>query len=196
MNTIGFFFRNAITLFAHPVRTLRAVDRDDRRVAHGLLGSLFLTFVYVIVLLTAHFLGSNHVPAESGLVLRIPADRYYFWELFLLLPAALGGAILAAGAVRLCATAWAGRGSFERLFALFGFGYVPVAVVMGLPDLVLDFWPAAHFYYVHVALGTAAYLAWFILAVKEVEALSWPMTVTLAFVGAICNALVQFVLIR
>jgi hypothetical protein len=196
MKTLGLFFRHAILLFVHPLRTLRGVDRDDRRAAYGLLGAFFLALTYAAVLAIAHFTRPGYLPAESGLVLRIPADRYYFWEIFLVLPAGLGGAILAAGAVRLSALLFRGRGSFERLFALLAFGYVLVAVVMGFPDLVLDFWPQAPLFHIHVFLGSAGYFVLSLLAVKEVEALSWPKTLVLTLVGAACHAAVQFVFIR
>jgi hypothetical protein len=101
MKTITDFFRHSVLLFVRPVKTLRAVDADGRRIAFGLLGALFLTLVYVSGLIAAHFLRPDYIPAETSLVLRIPAAQYYFYELFMILPAGLGGAILAAGAVRL-----------------------------------------------------------------------------------------------
>jgi hypothetical protein len=120
------------------------------------------------------------------------------------LPVGLAGTILTAGAIRLVAWWWNGQGHFEDLFALLGFSLIVVAVVMGLPDFVISLLVGIGiltplgFEYVgpHVWLGTAWYLLLTILAVKEVERLSWGKSILLALMGSVANGVVQFVFIR
>jgi len=99
---------------------------------------------------------------------------------------------------------WNAQGHFEDLFALFGFSLIVVAVVMGLPDLVIGLLVGIgilaplgfEFIGPHVWLGTFWYLLLTILAVKEVERLSWGKSTVLALMGFAVNGVVQFVFIR
>lgn len=141
------FVRYSANLIVRPRATIRAMLADRRRVTFGFAGLLALTAVYVLALSVA--IATNQTPAEQTLVLRIPAKQYYVYERLLLLPAAIGGTILAAGATRLTAQLWNGRGTFEDLFALLGFTQVVIAIFMGLPDLAFgllapDLWVPFH----------------------------------------------------
>jgi hypothetical protein len=196
------FLQYSAGLFVRPHVALPALLRDPRRVGFGFLGPLILAAVYFVGISVALAMDVAHLP--QLLVLNIPAEQYYSCERFFILPVGLAGTILTAGAIRLVAWWWNGQGHFEDLFALLGFSLIVVAVVMGLPDFVISLLVGIGiltplgFEYVgpHVWLGTAWYLLLTILAVKEVERLSWGKSILLALMGFVANGVVQFVFIR
>ena len=196
------FLQYAINLFFRPRAALRVLLGDSRRVGFGFLGVLILAVVYFIGISIPIALHVMHVP--KFLVLAIPAERYYSYERFFILPVGLAGTILTSGVIRLAARGWNGEGNFEDLFALLGFGMLVIAVVIGLPDLVIGILVGTGlraprgWEYVgpHVWLGTLWYLLLTILAVKEVERLSWGKSLVLALLGFVVNGMVQFIFIR
>lgn len=101
------FFRYTMNPIVRPRATLRAMLEDPRRLALGFGGLLALTAVYVITLSVA--IAKDLAPHEM-LILRIPAEQYYFYERLFLLPVAIDGTILAAGATRLTAKLCNGPG--------------------------------------------------------------------------------------
>jgi hypothetical protein len=181
---------------------LRELLGDPRRVAFGFLGLLTLAAVYFVGISLALAMKVAQIP--QFLVLNIPAEQYYAYERFFILPVGIAGTILSAGVIRLLARWWSGQGNFEDLFALLGFSMIVVAVVMGLPDLLLGLLAGIGFVaprgweYVgpHVWLGTLWYLLLTVLAVKEVERLSWTGSFILALLGFAVNGIVQFIFIR
>src|SRR4030042_5905941 len=93
------FLRYATNLFIRPVSTLRALLGNPHRVVFGFLGLLILAIVYFIGISIALAMDAANIP--QLLVLNIPADRYYFYERFFILPVGLAGTILASGVIRL-----------------------------------------------------------------------------------------------
>jgi hypothetical protein len=86
---------------------------------------------------------------------------------------------------------WNGGGHFEDLFALLGFSLIVVALAIGLLDLLISILVGIgilaplgfEFFGVHVWMGTLWYLLLTILAVKDVERLSWGKSIVLALMG-------------
>jgi hypothetical protein len=199
---MGTFLAYMVGLFVRPRRTLRRLAGDPRGICYGFFGLVVLAAVYFIGISIALAMNVAHSP--EFLVLDIPAERYYSYERFFILPVGLAGTILASGVVRLLARWWKGMGRFEDLFALLGFSMIEVALVMGLPDIAIALLAGAGvltspgFTYIgpHVWLGTAWYLMLAILAVKEVERLAWGKTIVLAVAGFAANGVVQFIFIR
>jgi hypothetical protein len=188
------FFRSRVAL--------RELLGDSRRVGFGFLGVLILAVVYFIGISIPIALHVMHVP--KFLVLDIPAEKYYSYERFFILPVGLAGTILTSGVIRLAARGWNGEGNFEDLFALLGFSMIAIAVVIGLPDLVIGILIGTgilaplgwEFVGPHVWLGTLWYFLLIFLAVKEVERLSWGKSLLLALLGFVANGTVQFIFIR
>lgn len=196
------FLHYAADLFVRPHVALHELLGNPWRVGFGFLGLLILAVVYFIGISIA--LAMNAAPIPQLLVLKIPAEQYYAYERFFILPVGLAGTILASGVIRLLARWRNGQGQFEDIFALLGFSMIVVAVVMGLPDIILGLlvgigimsprgWAFIGF---HVWLGTLWYLLLMILAVKEVERLSWGISIVLALMGFVINGVVQFIFIR
>jgi hypothetical protein len=199
---LGKFLQYSVGMFIRPHVALRALLGDPRRVGYGFVGVLILAAVYFVAISVALALRVAHLP--EYLVLNIPAAQYYSYERFFILPVGLAGVILAAGVIRLAARGWNGQGHFEDLFALLGFSMIELAVVIGLPDLVIAILSGMGimgplgFEYVglHVWVGTLWYLLLTIVAVKEAERLAWGRSITLALLGFVANAAVQFIFIR
>jgi hypothetical protein len=105
-------------------------------VGFGFLGTLILAAVYFSGISIAIALHAAHIP--KFLVINIPAEQYYSYERFFIWPVAIAGTILASGVIRLTARWMNGQGSFEDLFSLLGFSMIVIAIVMGIPDLVLS----------------------------------------------------------
>ncbi|MCK2212437.1 YIP1 family protein [Actinomadura sp. ATCC 31491] len=194
--------RSCAGLFIRPRAALTSVLGEPHRIGFGLLGPVALAVVYFAGISAALAMGVMHAPQSPAL--RISDADYYAYERFYILPVGIAGTVMAAGVTRLLAGLWHGRGRFEDLFALLGFALVAVAVAMGLPDLVLAVlaglgvpgllgWMLSG---PHIWLGTLWYAVLTVLAVKEVERLSWGKTIALAAAGLVANGLVQFVFIR
>ncbi len=188
------FVQYSANLIVRPRATIRAMLADPRRVTFGFAGLLALTTVYVLALSVA--IATNQTPAEQTLVLRIPAKQYYVYERLFLLPVAIGGTILAAGATRLTVRLWNGQGTFEDLFALLGFTQVVIAIFMGLPDLAFGLLAPERWVPFHVWVVTLWYLLLSVLCVREAEGLTWGKSIVSALLGFLANGALQFVLIR
>lgn len=196
------FFRYFAELFVHPARTLHTLHGDPRRVSFGVLGHLTLATVYFIAISVPLTMNRSHFP--EFLVLNIPARQYYAYERFFILPVAMAATILTSGVIRLIARLWHGQGHFEDHFALHGFSLIAVAVRIGLPDIVIGTLvgigvvPPLGWTFVgpHVWLGTIWYALLIVLAVREIEHLSWTKSVVLALLGFAANGVVQFIFIR
>jgi hypothetical protein len=181
---------------------MRDLLAESGRVRYGLFGTLILAVVYFIGISITLAMNATHLP--EFLVLNIPPDQYYAYERYFIFPVALAGTILASGAIRLVSRKANGRGRFEDLFSLLGFSHVVIALVMGVPDLLIalligtGMLPSLGWSFVgpHVWIGTLWYLVLMILAVKEVERLSWGKSIVLALLGFVVNGLVQFIFIR
>ena len=196
------FLQYSENLFVRPRVTLRALLDDPKSLGFGFLGPVTLAVVYFIGISIALAMNAMHLPQSP--VLKIPAEQYYAYERFSILPVGLAGTILTSGAIRLLARGWHGQGHFEDLFALLGFSLIVVAVVMGLPALAINILPGFGisipnswvFSGPHIYLGTLWYILLMILAVKEVEQLSWAKTIVLTLLGSLVNGAVQFIFIR
>lgn len=189
------FVRYSANLFVRPRVTLRAMLIDPRRVTFGFLGLITLTAIY---LLNISVLIAKGLHPTEPLVLRIPREQYYVYELFFLLPVVIGGAILQAGVARLLARWWGGQSCFEDLFALFGLNHIVLAIVMGLPDLAI---------YIlapdirgglgpHILVGTLWYFLLTILSVKEAERISWSQSIVVAIASFLASGMLSFTYIR
>jgi hypothetical protein len=196
------FLQYTIKLFYCPHIVFRALLEDRRRLVFGVLGILVLAVVYFLGISIVLKFDVMHQP--QLLALNIPPEHYYAYERYFIFPVGLAGTILAAGVIRLSACGWKGKGRFEDLFALFAFSMIVVAVLIGLPDLVigiltgLDVITPLGFAYVgpHVWLGTLWYLFLSILAVKETEHLAWGKSLVLGLIGFATNGVIQFIFIR
>jgi len=184
-----------VDVFIRPRAAMRRLLADPRRVTYGFLSLLALTIIYVLAISVLVWKGLP--PAEKPL-LDIPPEKYYLYELFFLLPVAIGETVLQAGVTRLIARPWGGRGCFEDLFALFGLNHIVLAIVMGLPDLAIYiFAPGIRGGFdPHVLVGTLWCFILTIVSVKEAERLPWGRSIVVAVVGSLASGILAFTYIR
>ena len=196
------FLKYTIKLFYCPQIVFQGLLKEPRRIVFGILSILVLALVYYLGI--SIVLKCDVMQLPQLLVLNIPAEHYYTYERYFIFPVGLAGTILAAGVIRLSAYAWKGKGRFEDLFALLSFSLIVVAIVIGIPDLIIGVLTGLGvlnplgFAYVgpHVWLGTLWYLFLSILVVKETEQLAWGKSLMLGFIGFATNGMIQFIFIR
>ena len=190
------FLLHGLNLIVHPRKAIRALLVDPRRVAYGVSGVCILAAIYTIGISLALARDPATQPASPP-VLTIAPERYYVYELLFLFPVAVASVILHAGVARLVCRAWNGNGTFENLFAILGFGYALIALVIGVPDLVLGLLGVrVTIVSPHVILGTIWYAALSVLAVKESENVPWAAACFAGTLGLLANGAIQFTYIR
>jgi hypothetical protein len=190
------FLLHGLNLIARPRKAIRAFLDDPNRMTYGLAGIVLLVAIYTLGIALALVREPTTRPASPPL-LNISLERYYLYELLFLFPVAVASVIVHAGVVRLVCHCRSGTGKFEDMFAILGFGYTLIALVMGVPDLLLGLlgvsvtiiWP-------HVILGTLWYGAFSLLAVRESEQVTWGTACLSGMLGLLANAAVQFTFIR
>ncbi len=184
-----------IGLFLRPSRAMRDLLADRRRIAFGFAGILALTLIYVagIALTLVRHPGTRPMQAPA---LRIAPESYYYYELAFLLPVALASVVLQAGVSHLVCRARGCSGTFEDLFALLGFSYLVVALVVGGPDLVLGFLGPRATVGFHVVLGTLWFCVLSVIAVRTGEAVPWSQAIPAAVLGLLANGGLEFTFMR
>ena len=116
-----------------PRRTFDALMADGRPMRVGLaaLGIDALLYTLVYVFLAA----GGGAPSAFKPWLAIPADVYYYYNRFLLLPSLLLCWILAAGMIQLLGHLFGGKGSFEDTLSALGFAISISSLASLLHDL-------------------------------------------------------------
>ena len=114
-------------LLVRPYKTLCVVKQDRAKLRYGLLSLLVHSAVAGSKMLYLHV---QKVPPVPGPWLRIPFDRPWLYSLAFQVPTDLLQSVLFAGVVTLVARQFRGKGSFEGQFALYGFAFPPVNVLL------------------------------------------------------------------
>lgn len=107
------------TIF-RPRRTFEALMNDARRLKFGLLALLISVVLYTLVYVFLTIGGG--APSAFTPWLAIPKEAYYYYNRFFLAPSMFMGWILAAGVAQLLSRLFGGKGSFEDMLSVFGFG--------------------------------------------------------------------------
>lgn len=81
-----------------PRSTFARLLTDPQRLAHGVRVVLFIGILYT---LTVAGLAIARAEISAPAWIAIPAEEYYFWEIFFAMPVVILGWILAAGLVQL-----------------------------------------------------------------------------------------------
>jgi hypothetical protein len=195
-----------------PRKTFEQLLADPRRLTYGIGALLLIGVLYTLTVAGLALAGATIVvPAWIA----IPADRYYYWEIFFGAPVYFAGWILAAGIVQLLSKPFGGRGSFEQSLAVLGFALTLPGFVTWIPETVetgflltgamtqpewLELierpgpWKVIFQIYQVVALGW--YLVLFPLAVRAVQRLRWLPSVLLGHVTVLVVGFVIFIFIR
>ncbi|GIK39685.1 MAG: hypothetical protein BroJett011_35180 [Chloroflexota bacterium] len=121
-----------------PRRTFDALLADDRRLRFGLLALSISVVLYTLVYVFLTIGGG--APSAFTPFLAIPKEFYYYYNQFFLAPSMFMGWILAAGVAQLLSRPFSGKGRFEDMLSVFGFG-ISIACLASLahdlPDTFL-----------------------------------------------------------
>lgn len=145
----------------------------------------------------------------------IPAEDYYFWEIFFAIPVVAMGWVLAGGVGHLLSKPFGGSGSYEDILALLGFAFSVPMLVTWVPETILTalfltgtltqkewmeisarpgFWRVFGFGYQIVAL--AWYLVLIPLAVAVAQRMRWAPAAIVGTLTMIVFLAVMVVFIR
>jgi len=124
-----------LALLVRPWETLCVVKRDRAKLRYGLVSLLVHSVVAGSKMLYLHL---QQVPPVPGPWLRIPPDQTWLYSLLFQVPTDLLQSVLFAGVVTLVALLFRGKGSFEGQFALYGFAFPPVNVLLIVGTWVLS----------------------------------------------------------
>ena len=144
------------------------------------------------------YLHLQQVPPVPGPWLRIPPDQTWLYSLLFQVPTDLLQSVLFAGVVTLVARLFRGKGSFEGQFALYGFAFPPVNVLLIVGTWVLSLLglfgtPLWIGYFVVVLVWDLALIA---LSVKVEQDLGPVQTAVCFLAGVIPAALFSLTFIR
>jgi hypothetical protein len=116
-----------------PRRTFDALISDSRRLKFGLLALSINAALYTLVYV---FLSAGGgAPSSFTPWLAIPAEVYYYYNQFFLVPSMFACWILAAGVAQLLSRPFSGKGSFEDNLSVLGFAISISSLASLLHDL-------------------------------------------------------------
>lgn len=205
------FLRYLIGTAIQPGDTLNRLIADRHKVAYGLAACLLIGVLYTI---TVAGLAIVHARIMFPAWLPIPADQYYFWEMFFTVPVFIFGWILAAGIAYLSGRWLGGSGTFEDTLACLAFAMAVPTFVMWLVETTVTaltlngtltlqewaemtsrpgFWQAFIVAYQLVAFAWYAFL--FPVAITQAQKLRWKAVATGALTLVVFSAF-EFIFIR
>ncbi len=131
------FWALYVRAFARPRRALDALVVDPARVRHGACAVAITAGVYQLVYLFLAHNGGR--PTVFRPWLAIPAEVYYQYDAWFVVPSILLAWISASGFAHLAARALGGMGAYEDTLAALGLGLSISSWWTGLHDLVTTF---------------------------------------------------------
>ncbi len=169
MKVKKFFYYFIIPVFK-PVTGVRRLLQDKNRVLYGFLLFLTLGILYTITV----FIGwKNGFGAVVEPFVKIPAEKYYFYQMFYQIPLFIVIMVLFAGTARLLAMVFHGQGSFENLFAVTCVSMtLPMFLTMWLPESMLMICFPGH--RLTPLGGFKIFPMWFEVA-RQIAGLLWPV---------------------
>lgn len=201
------YFSYAWGIIANPVKTIRRLNDDPKRLLYGFFGVLTLGVLYAA---TALILWSRGIGVESNWI-RIPCEQHYLWQGFFNLPVSIAGWLLTSCVVWLlmprntCFCDSRDNVKFDYILAGIGLPYgILVLLLMWLPEtLVAIFWPSLCTTPVwkivslfRVGFGSLWVLMSIIIAVRETYKSSWVRAIFVGLVGMIAGLVLSVVFIR
>jgi hypothetical protein len=134
MTSFGSLYRGALL---RPRRTFDALAADPRRVRLGARAVAVTCGCYQLVYLFLAHNGGR--PTVFKPWLAIPAEAYYRYNAWMVVPSILLAWVAAAGFAQLAARALGGTGDFEATLCVLGFGLSVSSWWTGLHDVVTTF---------------------------------------------------------
>ena len=207
------FWSYYLGVFIHPSETFRRLSGDERRLKFGLFSLLIPAIGYTLFYIMAYKAGGG--PSTFKPWLAIPLENYFYYDIFLALPAYFLSLVTAAAIIQLLAKVFGGKGSFEDTLSVLGFG-VGVAtwstMLHDLTDAFLGFTGLINLREYEKILNEptfwrsllwtlfAIYFIWFIVlftkGIKEVQKTSPSVSLLLGIAGLIVFQIIFLIFIR
>ncbi len=127
------FFSYYFRMFIAPRRTFSALLSDEKRFRYGFYAALIPALGYTLFYIMASQAGG--APSTFKPWLAIPAEDYFFWDIFLSIPGIFISIICATGIIQLLSHLWHTSGSFEDTFVVISFGSAVASWATMLHDL-------------------------------------------------------------
>lgn len=170
------FFNLYFSLFIRPSRTFEQILQHEHKLRFGLLALLIPGLGYTLFYAMAWQAGGS--PSTFKPWLALPIEKYFFYDIFLSLPAVFLSLVAAAGIIQLLSKPFRGSGTFEDTFTVLASGAAVATwstLLHDLTDAFLGFIGAIDMKEYEAALNSPTfwrallwtlfplYFAWFIL---------------------------------
>ncbi len=194
------YLKYGVDIIISPQRAVLNLVDDPQRFKVGLFCVLALGVLYAI---TAFRLYTVGIPATTPPFLKLPADSYYLYEVFFVIPVDLAGWLLMGSTIFLLHSQ--SKRDYKDVLAVLGLPYaILVFPLMWLPETVVAFgWPQIwmsdwwqFMTPIRSALGTIWVYIGCVLAVKELYGSSWLRSLPIAFAGLIVGLGTCMIFIR
>ena len=191
-----------------PHSTFDRLLTDPKQLTHGFRAVVLIGVLYTLTVIGLAIAGAD-ITAPAWIA--IPAEDYYFWEIFFAAPVYILGWILAAGLAQLMSKVFKGSGTFEGTFAVLGFALTIPSFVTWIPETIgtvlfllgvmsqkewLEITARPGFWQVFVAAYQLVALAWYLIlfpvAIAAAQGLRWWQA---AIVGILTVAIVGLVIL-
>jgi len=117
----------------NPRRTFNLLLTDPKLLTYGISAVLLIGVLYTLTIIGLAVVGAD-ISAPAWIA--IPAEDYYFWEIFFAMPVYFLAWILATGLAHLMSKAFKGRGTFEGTLAVLGFALTIPSFVTWIPETI------------------------------------------------------------
>ena len=195
-----------------PNNTFSRLVSDSKRILHSFGAILLIGVLYTLTVIGLAVVRAD-ISAQAWV--SIPADGYYFWEIFFAMPVVILGWIMAAGVAQLLSKIFGGSGTFEGTLSVLGFAVTIPMFVTWIPEtvgtiLILSgamrhkdwleltstpgFWQVFGLAYQLVAVAWYAFL--FPVAIAQCQKLRWWRAIIVGVVTLALFGLVMFTFIR
>lgn len=167
-------FGYSLRIAYQPIQTIEALLQDRQRVAYAAISLLLLGLLYTITVVIGYSRGFGAVTTP---LLAIPAEEYYYWEAFFMIPVYFVAVILFAGIGRILALWLGGKGSFDDIFAIFALAFLlPTLLFLWLPETALIvFFPDQRL----TPLGGFELLPLWVDIARQILGGAWPVIVAI-----------------
>jgi hypothetical protein len=128
------FLSYYLRMFIAPRRTFADLLNDEKRLRYGFFAALIPAIGYTLFYIMASQAGG--APSTFKPWLAIPAEDYFFWDIFLSTPGIFISIICASGIIQLLSHLWNTSGSFEDTFVVISFGAGVASWSTMLHDLI------------------------------------------------------------
>ena len=187
-----------------PIKRTKLLMKETYRVRYASLILLCTGFLYTFTVFILYVKG---FPAAVEPFLKIPAEDYYFYELFFALPLFFLLVILYAGTARLIAEFLGGSGSFLELYSFYAIVIVlPLILTMWIPETILSLFAEAPQESVSLIpawidvprqlIGVLWPLAVTVMCIRTIEAVTWLKSCIITLTAFIPYAIMMLVFIR